>query len=278
MSSQNSGSASDASTSASAEAGSLQLENITREFVSEAHGGVMLAVDQTSFSVEAGEFVAIVGPSGCGKSTLLNITAGLLTPTEGTVLIDGSEVADRRAYFGYMFQNDLLMPWADIRKNVALGLEIAGTPRQEARHRATAILREFELDQFADKYPSQLSGGMRQRVAFMRTLLCQRPILLLDEPFGALDALTRSVMQEWLLSVWETTQQTIVLITHDVEEAIFLADRVLMMTARPGRIATEVTVDLDRPRRRNVLTSTHFNRIKEGILEQLFQEIALAQE
>jgi ABC-type nitrate/sulfonate/bicarbonate transport system ATPase subunit len=170
------------------------------------------------------------------------------------------------------------MPWADIRKNVALGLEIAGTPRQEARHRATAILREFELDQFADKYPSQLSGGMRQRVAFMRTLLCQRPILLLDEPFGALDALTRSVMQEWLLSVWETTQQTIVLITHDVEEAIFLADRVLMMTARPGRIATEVTVDLDRPRRRNVLTSTHFNRIKEGILEQLFQEIALAQE
>ena len=219
MSSQNSGSASDASTSASAEAGSLQLENITREFVSEAHGGVMLAVDQTSFSVEAGEFVAIVGPSGCGKSTLLNITAGLLTPTEGTVLIDGSEVADRRAYFGYMFQNDLLMPWADIRKNVALGLEIAGTPRQEARQRATAILREFELDQFADKYPSQLSGGMRQRVAFMRTLLCQRPILLLDEPFSRLDTDLRQTVRQLVFDLVAERQIAALLVTHDRADA-----------------------------------------------------------
>ena len=177
-----------------------------------------------------------------------------------------------------MFQSDLLMPWADIRTNVALGLEILGTPKRDAREQAMAILREFELDQFADKYPIQLSGGMRQRVAFMRTLLCNRPVLLLDEPFGALDALTRSVMQEWLLGVWERTRPTIILITHDVEEAIFLADRVLMMTARPGRINKEVAVELGRPRDHAVLTTPELNAIKEEVLEELFREVARSRE
>ena len=264
--------------SAGVEMTELRLANVAKEFESSAHGGTMLAIDDISFSVNAGEFVALVGPSGCGKSTLLNITAGLLHPTRGDILIDGLAVPDRRPYFGYMFQNDLLMPWADIRRNVALGLEILGTPRREAREQAMEILREFDLDQFADKYPIQLSGGMRQRVAFMRTLLCDRPVLLLDEPFGALDALTRSVMQEWLLGVWERTRQTIVLITHDVEEAIFLADRVLMMTARPGRIRREVVVDLGRPRDHSVLTTHEFNVIKEEILEALFREVARARE
>ena len=251
----------------------LQFVNISREFASSAHGGTMVAIEDIKFSVSAGEFVALVGPSGCGKSTLLNITAGLIQPTRGEILIDGVAVPDRRPYFGYMFQSDLLMPWADIRKNVALGLEILGTPRREARERAMEILQEFELDQFADKYPIQLSGGMRQRVAFMRTLLCNRSVLLLDEPFGALDALTRSVMQEWLLGVWERTRPTIILITHDVEEAIFLADRVLMMTARPGRIRREVAVELDRPRDHSVLTTPAFNEIKAEILEELFREV-----
>lgn len=252
----------------------LRFVDVTKEFPSSAHGGSMVAIEDIGFSVNAGEFVALVGPSGCGKSTLLNVTAGLMPPTGGDILIDGVAVEDRRPYFGYMFQSDLLMPWADIRKNVALGLEILGTPRREARDRAMEILREFELDQFADKYPIQLSGGMRQRVAFMRTLLCNRPVLLLDEPFGALDALTRSVMQEWLLGVWERTKPTIILITHDVEEAIFLADRVLMMTARPGRIGKEVSVDLGRPRDHSVLTTPEFNVIKEEILEELFREVA----
>ena len=251
----------------------LQFVNISREFASSAHGGTMVAIEDINFSVSAGEFVALVGPSGCGKSTLLNITAGLIQPTRGEIVIDGVAVPDRRPYFGYMFQSDLLMPWADIRKNVALGLEILGTPRREARERAMEILQEFELDQFADKYPIQLSGGMRQRVAFMRTLLCNRSVLLLDEPFGALDALTRSVMQEWLLGVWERTRPTIILITHDVEEAIFLADRVLMMTARPGRIRREVAVELDRPRDHSVLTTPAFNEIKAEILEELFREV-----
>ncbi len=256
------------------EVAELRFVNVTKEFPSSAHGGTMVAIEDIGFSVKAGEFVALVGPSGCGKSTLLNVTAGLMPPTRGDILIDGVAVEDRRPYFGYMFQSDLLMPWADIRKNVALGLEILGTPRREARDRAMEILREFELDQFADKYPIQLSGGMRQRVAFMRTLLCNRSVLLLDEPFGALDALTRSVMQEWLLGVWERTKPTIILITHDVEEAIFLADRVLMMTARPGRIRKEVGVDLGRPRDHSVLTTPEFNVIKEEILEELFREVA----
>ena len=251
----------------------LQFVNISKEFASSAHGGSMVAIEDINFSVSAGEFVALVGPSGCGKSTLLNITAGLIQPTRGEILIDGVAVPDRRPYFGYMFQSDLLMPWADIRKNVALGLEILGTPRREARERAMEILQEFELDQFADKYPIQLSGGMRQRVAFMRTLLCNRSVLLLDEPFGALDALTRSVMQEWLLGVWERTRPTIILITHDVEEAIFLADRVLMMTARPGRIRREAAVELDRPRDHSALTTPAFNEIKAEILEELFREV-----
>ncbi|MCE2511256.1 MAG: ABC transporter ATP-binding protein [Acidimicrobiia bacterium] len=256
------------------EVAELRYVGVTREFPSSAHGGSMVAIEDIGFSVKAGEFVALVGPSGCGKSTLLNVTAGLMPPTSGDILIDGVVVEDRRPYFGYMFQSDLLMPWADIRKNVALGLEILGTPRREARDRAMEILREFELDQFADKYPIQLSGGMRQRVAFMRTLLCNRSVLLLDEPFGALDALTRSVMQEWLLGVWERTRPTIILITHDVEEAIFLADRVLMMTARPGRIRKEVSVNLGRPRDHSVLTTPEFNIIKEEILEELFREVA----
>ena len=256
----------------------LRFINIAKEFASSAHGGTMVAIEDISFSVNTGEFVALVGPSGCGKSTLLNITAGLIQPTSGEILIDGVAVEDRRPYFGYMFQSDLLMPWADIRKNVALGLEILGTPRHEARDRAMEILREFDLDQFADKYPIQLSGGMRQRVAFMRTLLCDRPVLLLDEPFGALDALTRSVMQEWLLGVWERTRPTIILITHDVEEAIFLADRVMMMTARPGHIRKEVNVELGRPRDHSVLTTPEFNIIKEEILEELFREVARSRE
>jgi len=256
------------------EVAELRYADVTREFPSSAHGGTMVAIEDISFSVNAGEFVALVGPSGCGKSTLLNVTAGLMPPTRGDILIDGVAVEDRRPYFGYMFQSDLLMPWADIRKNVALGLEILGTPRREARERAMEILKEFELDQFADKYPIQLSGGMRQRVAFMRTLLCNRSVLLLDEPFGALDALTRSVMQEWLLGVWERTKPTSILLTRGGEEAIFLADRVLMMTARTGRSGKEVSVDLGRPRDHSVLTTPEFNVIKEEILEELFREVA----
>ena len=230
------------------------------------------AVAPTDFTVASGEFVSIVGPSGCGKSTVLNMVAGLFEPTAGEIRINGTVVSDRRSFCAYMFQRDLLLPWRTIRDNVALGIEIMGTPKGEARSKAEALLRRFGLGAFIDKRPAQLSGGMRQRAALMRTLLCPREILLLDEPFGALDALTRANMQEWLLEVWGQDHRTVLFITHDVEEALFLSDRVLVMSARPGTIKLEVPVRVPRPRSRKVTTSESFNKLKEKVLEAIHDE------
>jgi ABC-type nitrate/sulfonate/bicarbonate transport system ATPase subunit len=234
--------------------------------------GEVLAVDGIDLDLRAGEFVTIVGPSGCGKSTLLNIVAGLEQPSSGQILIDNRPAENRRGSFAYMFQKDLLFPWRTIRDNVAVGLEVQGVPRREARERAMGLLRQFGLEGFAHKFPAQLSGGMRQRAALMRTLLCNRDVLLLDEPFGALDAMTRGVMQEWLLGIWEADHRTILFITHDIEEAVFLSDRVLMMSARPGRIKGEVEVGLRRPRTHEILTSPDFTRLKKHILDQMYDE------
>jgi ABC-type nitrate/sulfonate/bicarbonate transport system ATPase subunit len=250
----------------------VALERVSKTFYEETTGAPVLAVDDVSLGVQKSEFVTIVGPSGCGKSTVLNIIAGLEQPSDGRILIDGVEEALRHEHFGYMFQRDLLFPWRRVRDNVGIGLEVLGTPRREARERAAQILERFDLGAFADKYPAQLSGGMRQRVALMRTLLCDREILLLDEPFGALDALTRSVMQEWLLSIWEDDHRTILFITHDIEEAIFLSDRVLMMSARPGRIKGEIEIDLPRPRDHNIVTTPRFTELKKAVLDQIYEE------
>ena len=236
------------------------------------------AVADASFKVNNREFMTIVGPSGCGKTTVLNMLAGLLEPTTGRILVDGEEVEDRRKYSVYMFQRDLLLPWRKIVDNVALGIEILGTPRRECRERAQEILDRFDLGQFASKYPGQLSGGMRQRAALMRTLLCPKDILLLDEPFGALDALTRAGMQEWLLQVWERDHRTVVFITHDIEEAIFLSDRVLVMSARPGTIKLELGIDLPRPRERTIDTSPEFNELKGEVREAIYEEGSLTDE
>jgi len=250
----------------------VSLLDISKTFVDDGDGEEVVAVDGVSFDVHDAEFVTIVGPSGCGKSTILNVIAGLEQPTAGRIVIDGEEIADRRTNFGYMFQKDLLFPWRTIRSNVAVGLEVLGVPKKDARAQAQAILDRFELGRFANKYPVQLSGGMRQRVALMRTLLCEREILLLDEPFGALDALTRSIMQEWLLGIWENDHRTIIFITHDIEEAIFLSDRVLMMSARPGIIKDEIKIDLERPRDHRIVTSPRFTELKKVILDQIYEE------
>ncbi len=249
----------------------IELSAVSKVFGTEADGEVMAVADAT-FAVRQGEFVAVVGPSGCGKSTVLNMVAGLFDPTGGDILIDGTDVPDRRPYCAYMFQRDLLLPWRTIRDNVALGIEILGTPRSEARQKAVALLDRFGLGGFANKRPPQLSGGMRQRAALMRTLLCPREVLLLDEPFGALDALTRANMQEWLLEVWEQDNRTVLFITHDVEEALYLADRVLVMTARPGSIKLEIPIDIARPRSRKVTTSESFNKLKEQVLDAIHDE------
>ena len=250
----------------------VTLTDVTKVFHQDADEDPVCAVEGVDFAVNSAEFLTIVGPSGCGKSTVLNIIAGLEEPTAGRILVDGVSVSDRQRYFGYMFQKDLLFPWRRVRDNVAIGLEVLGTPRAEARARALDILRRFDLDAFAEKYPAQLSGGMRQRVALMRTLLCDREILLLDEPFGALDALTRSIMQEWLLGIWEKDHRTVIFITHDIEEAIFLSDRILTMSARPGRIKGELTIDLPRPRDHTIVTTPRFTEFKRAVLDQIYEE------
>lgn len=215
------------------------------------------------------EFVSIVGPSGCGKSTLLNIVAGLEQPTSGEVLLDGQPAPERLGRVAYMHQRDLLLPWRRLVDNVVLPLELRGVPKHEARRRALPWLARFGLAEFAEAYPAQLSGGMRQRAAFLRTLLAERPLLLLDEPFGALDALTRAGLQEWLLALWEELDRTVILVTHDVEEAILLSDRVVVLGPRPARIVVEVPVDLPRPRAYDVVTHPRFVELKARVLGAL---------
>ncbi len=256
----------------------VSLDGVSRIFGEEGSVGAVVAVDDVHLHVHPGEFLAIVGPSGCGKSTVLNLLAGLDQPTRGRIRVHGQEAVERRGRFGYMFQKDLLLPWRTIVGNVALGLEVHGVAAASARSRALALLQRFELAAFADKYPSQLSGGMRQRAALMRTLVLETDCLLLDEPFGSLDALTRSMMQEWLLGIWEKEQCTVVFITHDIEEAIFLSDRVLTMSARPGRIKGEFSIDLPRPRHHAMLTSETFIRLKKEILEQIYDESQRAEQ
>jgi ABC-type nitrate/sulfonate/bicarbonate transport system ATPase subunit len=195
------------------------------------------------------EILAVVGPSGCGKSTLLELVAGLQEPDEGTVRVLGATRApDRRAACAYMPQRDLLLPWRDALGNAALALECQGVARAEARRRAEPLFERFGLSEFERSRPNALSGGMRQRVAFLRTLLPGRPVLLLDEPFGALDAITRTDLQEWLAGTLAVEPRTVLLVTHDVEEAAFLADRVVVLSPRPGRPVAEFEVDLPRPR------------------------------
>jgi len=228
----------------------LHISSVTRRF------RAVTALEGIDLSVRRGEIVSIVGPSGCGKSTLLELIAGLQQPDEGTVS------AERASY---MPQSDLLLPWRDALANAALALECEGVPRAEARRRAEPLFERFGLAEFERARPAELSGGMRQRVAFLRTLLPGRPVLLLDEPFGALDSITRATMQRWLAEALKQEPRTVVLVTHDVDEAVFLGDRVVVLSPRPGRVVAEVEVDLAK---RDV-TSPEFGTIKRRALEAL---------
>jgi len=211
-------------------------------------GGVEALAD-VSIELGDGEFVSLVGPSGCGKSTLLALLAGLAEPSAGTVTVDGAVVeGGLLGRIGYMPQRDLLMEWRTTLDNAALGLELAGIDRRRARERALDEVDRFGLRGFERRRPSALSGGMRQRAALLRTFLAGRDVLLLDEPFGALDALTRAEMQRWLAAVWERFRSTVLIVTHDVREAVFLADRIYVLSPRPGTVVAEVAVPLPRPR------------------------------
>jgi ABC-type nitrate/sulfonate/bicarbonate transport system ATPase subunit len=247
----------------------LEVRHLTATYVEGRQ--VLPVLADVSFSVAEGEFVALIGPSGSGKSTLLDVVAGLIDPDAGQVRLGGQAVAtrERLGRSAYMHQRDLLLPWRTALDNAALGLEVAGMPRRRARAVVRARLAEFGLAGFGRVYPAQLSGGMRQRVAFLRTVLAGQPLLLLDEPFGALDALTRAAMQDWLLDLLARERRTALLVTHDVEEAVFLADRVVVFSARPARVVHIEQVRLDRPRRRSVVTSAAFVGNKAAILAAL---------
>jgi ABC-type nitrate/sulfonate/bicarbonate transport system ATPase subunit len=232
---------------------------------------MLLALDAVSLSIAPTEFVALVGPSGSGKSTLLDIVSGLFAESAGDVRIAGFSVPldQRLGRTAYMRQRDLLLPWRTALENAALALDAARINRRASRELARQKFTEFGLAGFEDAYPAQLSGGMRQRVAFLRTILAGHPLLLLDEPFGALDALNRVTMQTWLIDHWERERHPVLLVTHDVDEAVFLADRVLVLSARPGTITHEETISLPRPRHRNLMASAAFSRHRAHLLAAL---------
>ncbi|MBT2334705.1 ABC transporter ATP-binding protein [Variovorax paradoxus] len=251
----------------------LELVNVWKRF---GDGQAQtVAVSGVDLRIAKSEFVTLVGPSGCGKSTLFNMIAGLLPPDDdGSLLFGGAPQRDGQLLgkVSFMPQRDLLFPWRTVLDNAILALEVEGVPRKEARERARAMLPEFGLTGFADHYPHQLSGGMRQRVALMRTFLFERDLLLLDEPFGALDALTRSRMQHWLLEIWARHRRTVLFITHDIDEAIVLGDKVLVMTARPGRVKSETVVNLPRPRDPSIVLSPEFIGLKQRLLAEIEEE------
>ena len=249
----------------------VALKNVTVTFPAARRGVPPLtALHNLSLTVRPGEFVTVIGPSGCGKSTLFGLLAGLITPVSGSVAVHGQSVIGKPGQVGYMPQRDLLLPWRTVLQNVTLGPELARRGGQAARAQARERLPTFGLEGFADIYPTALSGGMRQRAALLRTVLMERDVLLLDEPFGALDALTRAALQEWLLGVWAAEGQTVLFITHDVDEAVFLADHVVVMTPRPGRIRTEIAVPLLRPRTHaDLVADPTFNALKATVLAAL---------
>jgi ABC-type nitrate/sulfonate/bicarbonate transport system ATPase subunit len=226
-------------------------------------------IEDVSLTVRAGEFVSIIGPSGCGKSTLFNLLTGLELPSSGKILINGCAPDLNKGQAAYMPQNDLLLPWRTVLDNVVIGLEVAGVSRNERYQAAFKHLELFGLQGFEKKYPSELSGGMKQRAAFLRTVLTGKDILLLDEPFAALDALTRLKMQEWLQDVWSGFKQTVLFITHDIDEAIFLSDRIFVLSARPARILMATDISLTRPRTRAHVLSESFLQIKQSIMALL---------
>ena len=234
------------------------------------HGDVV-ALDGIDLTIRAGEFVCLLGPSGCGKSTLLNAIAGFSPPTSGTVTVDGKRVTTPGPDRAMVFQEYALFPWMTVDKNVAFGLEVKGLPAGEIRARVDALLGMLALREFRDRFPKDLSGGMRQRVAIARALAIDSPVLLMDEPFGALDALTRRNLQDEVLRLWHELRKTIVFVTHGIEESIYLADRVVVMTYRPGTVKRDLTVTLPRPRDP---ASPEFNALKRELSALVMEEQA----
>ena len=247
------------------------MSDILVSELSKTYEGVtpVKALGDIELHVNAGEFVALLGPSGCGKSTLLNLIAGFESPSSGALTVGGEPVSAPGPSRGVVFQEAALFPWLNVWENVVFGPKIAGQSKSEYVARAEEMLEITGLSAFKKHLPVQLSGGMRQRVGIARVLTLGSKVLLMDEPFGALDAQTRLTMQELLLSVWQKLRTTVVFVTHDIDEAILLADTIYVMSARPGRIATRITVPIERPRGLDLITGEVFNGLKRDIMQQM---------
>jgi ABC-type nitrate/sulfonate/bicarbonate transport system ATPase subunit len=250
----------------------LKIDQISRTFPAQHGHPPTRALEPIDLSVANNDFVTILGPSGCGKSTLLRIVAGLDRPTSGRVILDGKEVSGPGADRGMVFQSYTLFPWLTVRENIAFGLRERGVSEAERNKIANGFVHRIGLSGFENHWPKQLSGGMQQRTAIARALANDPKILLLDEPFGALDNQTRVLMQEMLLGIWERDQKTVLFVTHDIEEAIFLGSRVIVMSARPGRIKAEIAVDLPHPRSYKIKTTPGFIGLKERLVEEIRAE------
>ena len=234
--------------------------------------GEVVALNGVDFDIKENEFICVIGPSGCGKSTLLNIIAGLLEPTSGQILVDGKPINGTGTDRGVVFQQYALFPWLTVKKNVEFGLKLKGLSKEECDAIAMKYLKMVELEKFADSYPKELSGGMKQRVAIARAYAMNPEVLLMDEPFGALDAQTRTQLQSELLKAWQEENKTCFFVTHDIEEAIVLATRVVIMSARPGRIKEVVDIDIPYPRDQETKMSDRFIELKNHIWGQVYQE------
>jgi ABC-type nitrate/sulfonate/bicarbonate transport system ATPase subunit len=254
----------------------LSIRGVSRRFTS-AHGDT-LALEATDLEVAENDFITILGPSGCGKSTLLRIVAGLDRPSAGEVQLDGRRIEAPGADRGMVFQSYTLFPWLTVRENVCFGLRERGLPRAEQLDIAQAFIGKVGLVGFEQHYPKQLSGGMQQRTALARALANGPRMLLMDEPFGALDHQTRELMQELLQGIWEAERKTVLFVTHDIDEAVFMANRVVVMSARPGRIKLDRPVPLDYPRHYSVKTSPPFAALKAELMEQVRAEVLAAQQ
>ena len=251
----------------------LSLRDVSVNFRG-ASGDRLAALGPISLAVAEGEFVCIVGPSGCGKSTLIRVVAGLQSPTTGIVEADGGEICRPSSATAIMFQDANLMPWRSVQDNIALPLELAGVPKAARYATVAALLPQLHLEEFAGAYPAELSGGMAQRVALGRVIVQHPRLLLLDEPFGALDALTREKLSLELLQVWRGSGQTVVMVTHNINEAVLLADRVIVMSSRPGRTVADIAIDLPRPRRTELMFCETFLGLARKVRAAIENEAA----
>lgn len=254
----------------------IRVDSVSHLFLSPA-GATVMATNDVSFTVRTGEFVSIVGPSGCGKTTLLNMMAGLVVPSSGTVSLNGVPCREPRRSVGYMFARDGLIPWRTARANVEFGLELRGMPRRERNDRARELLTKVGLGAFGHAYPKELSQGMRQRLAMARTLAIDPEVILLDEPFAALDAETRVLLQTEFTRIWDSLNKTVLLVTHDLHEAVAMSDRVLVMSGRPGSLKADIKVPFDRPREiADLRFDTEFQKVAEHVWNVLRAEYRAA--